>query len=83
MIVCICKSISDRAVRAARAAGARSREAIAAATGAGTACGCCHDAIETVLAAPCKAEPCAGCPNRAAASETVPHRIAADRLTTP
>ncbi len=83
MILCICKSISDHAVRAARAAGALTAEAIAAATGAGTACGCCRDAIATLVAAPCKAERCPGCPNRAAASDAVPHRIAADRLDTP
>jgi bacterioferritin-associated ferredoxin len=83
VIVCICKSISDRVVRAARAAGALTAEAIAAATGAGTSCGCCHDTIERMIAAPCKAEPCAGCPNRAAASDAVPQGIAADRLDTP
>jgi bacterioferritin-associated ferredoxin len=83
VIVCVCKSISDRVVRAARAAGALTAEAIAVVTGAGTSCGCCHDTIETMLAAPCKAEPCLGCPNRSVASDAVPHRIAADRLGTP
>lgn len=82
MIVCVCKFVSDRAVRAAREAGARTQAAVAAVTGAGTSCGGCREAIEGILAEPCKAEPCAGCPN-AAASEAVPRRIAADRLKTP
>ncbi len=83
MIVCICKFVSDRQVRGARASGATSVEAVAAATGAGTGCGCCHGTIARILAEPCKAEPCPGCPNRAAPSEAVPSRIAAERLKVP
>jgi bacterioferritin-associated ferredoxin len=83
MIVCICKSISDRAVRAAREAGARTLEAVAALTGAGTDCGCCHGEIRETLADPCdKAAPCSGCPNRAAAG-AVPRRAAAAGVATP
>ena len=83
MIVCMCKVVSDRAIRAARQAGAGTMEAIAAATGAGAGCGCCRDAIAKMLAEPCKPVPCAGCPRRAAANEAVPARIAAQQLETP
>jgi bacterioferritin-associated ferredoxin len=88
MIVCICEAVSDRAIRAARDAGAATVAAVAAATGAGTGCGCCHGTIakilaEPVRAVPCKPAPCAGCPNRAAANEGVPARIAAEQLKTP
>lgn len=83
MIVCICHAVSDRAIRAARQAGAETTEAVAATTGAGTACGCCRDTITKVLAEPCKPVPCSGCPRRAAANEAVPARIAAQQLETP
>ncbi|HET8540613.1 MAG TPA: (2Fe-2S)-binding protein [Anaeromyxobacter sp.] len=76
MIVCVCRGISDRSVREARARGARTLDAVGTATGAGTDCGCCHDTIARVLAEPCRAEPCAGCP-RGAAGGAVPRRIAA------
>jgi bacterioferritin-associated ferredoxin len=83
MIVCICKSISDRAVRAAREAGARTLEAVAALTGAGTDCGCCHGEIREKLAEPCeKAVPCVGCTNRPAHG-AVPRRAVASGVETP
>jgi bacterioferritin-associated ferredoxin len=87
MIVCLCEAVSDRAIRAAREAGAQTLEAVAETTGAGSGCGCCHGAIAKVLAeaarpSPCRAVPCAGCP-RSAANESVPARIAAERLETP
>jgi bacterioferritin-associated ferredoxin len=87
MIVCLCEAVSDRAIRAAREAGAQTLEAVAEATGAGSGCGCCHGAIGKVLAeaaspSRCRAVPCAGCP-RSAANESVPARIAAERLDTP
>jgi bacterioferritin-associated ferredoxin len=87
MIVCMCEAVSDRAIRAAREAGAQTLEAVAAATGAGSGCGCCHATIAKVLAetskpSPCRPVPCAGCP-RAAANEAVPARIAAERLQAP
>ncbi len=85
MIVCICRAVSDRAIRSARDAGARSLEAIGAATGAGTCCGCCRGTIARILAEPCTGVPCeAAAPAREdAAAETVPLRAAADRLKTP
>lgn len=50
MIVCVCKAVSDRALRAAREMGARTIQSVAAATGAGAECGCCHGAIAKILA---------------------------------
>jgi len=69
MIVCSCHAVSDQALRAA-AARASSAEEVIAATRAGTDCGCCKDEVESILAerhGPCRADPCAGCPRRAAA----------------
>jgi bacterioferritin-associated ferredoxin len=83
LIVCVCKFVSARAIRVARDAGARSLEAVARATGAGTGCGCCHEAIEKVLAEPCRPEPCAACPNRAPSPDGVPGRVAAAGVKTP
>jgi bacterioferritin-associated ferredoxin len=83
VIVCLCKVVSDRAIRAARDAGAVTLQAIGAATGAGTGCGCCRDAVARILAEPCRPVPCTGCPGRAEASEAVPARIAAERLKAP
>ncbi|WP_242340509.1 MULTISPECIES: bacterioferritin-associated ferredoxin [Anaeromyxobacter] len=83
MIVCICRAVSDRAIRAARDAGAASVEAVGAATGAGTCCGCCRGSIARILAEPCRA-PCVAVQDREDTSaETVPLRAAADRLKTP
>ncbi len=81
MIVCLCRSVSDRDVRAARARGADTVEAVAALTGAGTGCGCCRSTVALILSEPCRAEPCAACPNRA--SEAVPRRIAAAGVKSP
>jgi bacterioferritin-associated ferredoxin len=49
MIVCVCKAVSERAVGRAIAAGAETIEEVACATGAGSACGSCHDAIQCAL----------------------------------
>jgi bacterioferritin-associated ferredoxin len=78
VIVCICGFVSDRDVRAAREGGALTVDAVAGATGAGTGCGCCRGTIARILAEPCKPEPCAGCPRRAAAPDAVPARAAAE-----
>ncbi|WP_242346191.1 (2Fe-2S)-binding protein [Anaeromyxobacter terrae] len=99
MIVCICRAVSDRAIRSARDAGAGSVEAIGAATGAGTCCGCCRGTIARILAEPRAGVPCVVAPSRDEAehlgaglevdaradapSEAVPLRAAADQLKTP
>lgn len=82
MIVCVCRSVTDRSIRAARAAGASTPAALAQATGAGSDCGCCRGAVERILAEPCKVEACAGCPGRAAV-EGVPLRAAAGENRAP
>jgi bacterioferritin-associated ferredoxin len=70
VIICVCRGVSDRAVAAAIEAGADGAEAVAAATGAGTDCGCCRDAIEALMSrrSPCRSTPCPGCPRAAAAA---------------
>lgn len=83
MIVCLCKAVSDRAIRTARDAGASTLEAVRVATGAGSGCGCCHGVVERILAEPCRAVPCAGCPARAVSSGAVPARVAAAGLAEP
>ncbi len=50
MIVCICRRVSDKTIRAAIAEGASSVDEVGAACRAGTGCGCCHEAIEEMLA---------------------------------
>jgi bacterioferritin-associated ferredoxin len=81
MIVCLCRGVTDRDVRAAHARGADTVDAAAALTGAGTACGCCRGAVASILADSCGAAPCAACPNRA--SEGVPQRVAATPVKSP
>jgi bacterioferritin-associated ferredoxin len=82
VIVCICRAVSDRAIRAARDGGARSVEAIGVATGAGTCCGCCRGSIARILAEP-RPVPACEVSRADAPSETVPLRAAADRLKEP
>jgi bacterioferritin-associated ferredoxin len=45
MYVCICKRVSDRELNRAIESGADTVHAVGEATGAGTDCGCCMDAI--------------------------------------
>lgn len=49
MIVCICKRVSDRSIRAAIDAGASSVEEVGQACKAGTGCGACHESIHEML----------------------------------
>jgi bacterioferritin-associated ferredoxin len=67
VIVCVCRNVSERAVAGAVQAGARTVAEISRATGAGTSCGGCRGTIEAMIAglAPCRSEPCAGCPRAA------------------
>jgi bacterioferritin-associated ferredoxin len=75
VIVCLCRNLSDAAIRAQLDAGARTADDVARATGAGTDCGCCRAAVEDLVRArgPCSVPPCAGCPRAA----NVPRRDAA------
>lgn len=49
MIVCHCKGISDRDIRAAIRAGAHSSRQVGARCRAGTGCGGCHATIEDLI----------------------------------
>ena len=67
MIVCVCRNVSDRTIRAAIEAGATTVHQVAAATAAGTSCGCCRAAIESMIVAARSGRsgaPSAGCPSR-------------------
>ncbi len=70
MIVCCCRAVSDGMLREAAASGL-STEEIVSATGAGTACGACREAVADIVAenhGPCRgADACPGCPRRVAA----------------
>ena len=49
MIVCLCRRVSDRTIRAAIADGASNVQEVGAACRAGTGCGACHETIEDML----------------------------------
>ena len=50
MIVCLCKGVTDRAVRRCAQQGATSLEEVSRRTGAGTGCGSCHSLVRVILA---------------------------------
>lgn len=66
MVLCICRSVTDREIDAAIREGARSLGEVARASGAGTDCGCCTRAIEQRLERACGND-CANCPRQVAA----------------
>ncbi len=49
MYVCLCLAISDRAIRAAVAGGARTLESLGEVSDAGTVCGGCIEELERLL----------------------------------
>ena len=49
MLVCHCKQVSDRQIRDAVRAGARTRGDVARACAAGTRCGGCGPAVEEIV----------------------------------
>ena len=51
MFVCQCAAVTDREVRSAIEAGARTVDAVGEQTEAGTGCGGCHESIRAILAA--------------------------------
>jgi bacterioferritin-associated ferredoxin len=51
MIVCLCKGVCDKRVRACIAAGATSVEQVGESCGAGTGCGACCDTIAALIEA--------------------------------
>jgi bacterioferritin-associated ferredoxin len=50
MYICLCRGVNDRAIRAAIAAGARTRDEVILRTSAGSRCGGCWPALEELLA---------------------------------
>ena len=61
VIICICRAVSDRTVRAAASAGARTVADVGRACGAGTGCGACRGQVAALLE-----DVRAGCPRVAA-----------------
>lgn len=57
MIVCLCEGVSQRKVADAVAHGARSLDRLTRATGAGSSCGSCHNALRDLLATHAAAMP--------------------------
>lgn len=49
MLVCHCKRVSDRVIKAAITGGATCRGSVARACGAGTGCGGCLPAVDRLL----------------------------------
>lgn len=49
MVVCLCQGVSEKRVRAAIQAGARTRKQVTAACGAGDGCGGCHRTIKAMI----------------------------------
>jgi bacterioferritin-associated ferredoxin len=49
MVVCHCEVVGDGAIRAAISCGAHTPDHVGSATGAGTVCGGCTEAIEDLL----------------------------------
>ncbi len=66
MILCICRSVTDREVDAAVRDGARSLGDVAEVNGAGTDCGCCRKVIAERIERACAGD-CANCPRSSAA----------------
>jgi len=65
MVACVCKGVSDGEVRRALAAGAHLEDVLRA-TGAGSDCGCCADALHRIAAEAARAFPAPPAPVRAA-----------------
>jgi bacterioferritin-associated ferredoxin len=56
MYVCVCKAVSDQAIRRAVADGADSFEELQARTGCTTCCGCCEAEARELLEASLESE---------------------------
>jgi len=49
MVVCLCQGVSEKNVRASIEEGARTRQQVTEACGAGDGCGTCHRTIKTLI----------------------------------
>ncbi len=49
MVVCLCQGVSDKKVRSSIEAGARTRQQVTDACGAGDGCGTCHRTIKSLI----------------------------------
>lgn len=61
MVVCLCQGVSEKTVRASIDEGARTRQQVTEACGAGDGCGTCHRTIKTLIVECRRAKP--GCPS--------------------
>jgi bacterioferritin-associated ferredoxin len=59
VLVCQCKAVSDRAIDAAVAAGARDPRSVVRSTHAGTGCGGCLSTLRALIEDALRPEPCA------------------------
>lgn len=63
MVVCLCQGVSEKTVRASIDEGARTRQQVTEACGAGDGCGTCHRTIKTLIVECRRAKPaCPGAP---------------------
>lgn len=60
MVVCLCQGVSEKTVRASIDEGARTRQQVTDACGAGDGCGTCHRTIKTIIVECRRAKP--SCP---------------------
>jgi bacterioferritin-associated ferredoxin len=63
MVVCLCQGVSDKSVRASIEAGARTRQQVTDACGAGDGCGGCHRSIKTLIVECRPSAPGTACPS--------------------
>lgn len=63
MVVCLCQGVSDKKVRASIEAGARTRQQVTDACGAGDGCGTCHRTIKTLIVECRRADGTTACPS--------------------
>jgi bacterioferritin-associated ferredoxin len=67
MILCLCRVVTAKSIKAAIADGAASVDEVAARTQAGTGCGACREEVHALLdeeGITCEGGACADCPRR-------------------
>ncbi len=71
MFVCICRAVTDRQIAEAARDGARTVDELGEATGAGTCCGTCRDALAELVAPAPANQHCDGACERCPARSTL------------